>query len=227
MKNFLKTVAGLILFFAIAVLALTAIRNINRQPSMVLTSTECNPPCWYGIHPSQTNSSQVYAILDRVNGVNRETIMGEYDRDNNLTKIYWYFQRPVEDGSGSVYFSNDRVTAINILTINSLKLADLFEKLGQPEIYWTEIGQGENREYLEVILLYPTKGYLADVVIDIEGSANQVKIQANTPVFRVTYFAPDMFQELLGTRILIDKAASVRTGTFKPWSGFGTISFER
>jgi hypothetical protein len=160
--------------------------------------------------------------------VNPNTILGDYGvRNDKLAGISWHFQRPVADSAGSVSINNDRVTAISILTINSLRLDDLFEKLGQPEQYWTHIGHGKNREYVEVILLYPTQGYLADVIIDVESKANQIEIQGSTPVFRVTYFAPAMYQELLGTRILIDPPPNPRTGTFRTWSGFGTITFER
>jgi hypothetical protein len=228
MKNYLKIVAGIALFVAIAVGGLTLIRNFNRQPSVILTSDECSPPCWNGIEPGKTKSWEVYAILEQLGGVNKDSIMVDYGRSNEeLTEIYWFFQRPVEDSAGSIYFENDRVTTINILTVNSLNLDDLFEKLGQPEKYWTEIGHGENREFLKVSMFYPTNGYLADVVIDIESGVNQVEIQGTTPVFRVTYFAPEMFQELLETQILIDKPIPARTGSFQAWSGFGAIKFQR
>ncbi len=227
MKSFLKIVAGFMFFIAATAGALTLLRNFNRQPSVILKSAECNPPCWYGIRPGQTNYSEAYATLADLEGVNKDVIMSDYDSNNKLTDIYWYFERPVEDSGGTIYFDDNRVTAISIFTINSVNLEDLFKKLGQPEQYWTEIGHGENREYLEVTLLYPTKGYAAQVIIDIANNANQVKIQAATPVFAVTYFAPQMFQALLKTRILIDTPSSVRTGTFQTWSGFGIIAFER
>lgn len=228
MKGFFKVIAGIVLFFALAVGGLTFIRNFNRQPSVILTSEECSPPCWNGIEPGTTKSWEVYAILEQPRSVNKDSIMADYGRNNEeLTEIYWFFQRPVEDSAGSIYFEDDRVIAINILTVNSLNLDDLFEKLGQPEKYWTEIGHGENREFVEVTLLYPTNGYLASVIIDIESDVNHVEIQGTTPVFRVTYFAPEMYQELLGTQILIDKPASTRTDAFQPWAGFGTFVFQR
>jgi hypothetical protein len=226
MKEYFKVAGGIAFFIALIVGVLTFARNFNRQPSVILTSTECVPPCWHGIQPGQTNSSQVYATLARLDGVNKDSVLGYYDRYDKLIYIYWYFQRPTEDNGGYIYFDKNQVTAIKILTVNSLRLADLFEKLGQPEKYWTEVGVGEDREYLEVALLFPTKGYLADVVIDIKNNANQVEIQDATPVFFVTYFAPDMFQELLETRVLID-TPSTRMGTFQTWTGFGTIPFER
>jgi len=227
MISFLKTVVGLVLFFVAAAIALTILRNASRQPSTIISDSECNPPCWSGIQPGETDASQVYGILGRLNGVSKDSVMPEYDKDDNLIRIWWYFEHPVEDGTGSVNIENDLVTAINILTVNSLKLADLFGRLGEPEAYWAEIGRGENREYLDVTLLYPTKGCAAEVVIDIEDGAKQVEIRDGTSVFRVTYFAPETYQDLLKTRTLIDKAAIARSGYFAPWSGFGTIPLEK
>jgi hypothetical protein len=228
MKDFLKVVAGLVVFFAVAVGALTLMRNITRQPSVILTDIECTPPCWSGIKPGETTSRQVYEILNQLESVDKNSIMGDYGRNGDkLSEIYWFFRRPVEDSGGSIYFDNDRVTAIKILAINSLRLSDLFEKFGQPESYWVEIGRGENREFLKVYLLYPQIGCVATVIIDTEGSTNQVDIQATTPVYRVTYFAPEKYQELLKTRTLIDKPVNARSGSFQTWSDFGTIEFER
>jgi hypothetical protein len=227
MKIYLKTVAGILLFFAIALGALTLLRNLNRQPSMVITSTACEPPCWYGITPGETTSWEAFAILDQLPGVNQDTVLGGYDREDKLNKIFWYFERPAEDSIGSIYFEDDRATAVTILTINSVKLAELFEKLGQPEKYWAEVGHGEDREYVNVLLFYPTQGYLIDMLIDLEFDSNQVEIKGTTPVYRVTYFAPEMFEELLGSRILIDKAVLARKGSWQAWTGYGRIEVER
>lgn len=227
MKIYLKTVGGLVLFFILAIGGLTLLRNFNRQPSMILTSTACEPPCWYGITPGETNANQVYAILDQLESVDKGTITEGYDREFKLNKIYWYFQRPAEDSLGSVNIQDERVTAITILTINSVKLGELIEKLGQPEKVWTEIGRGENREYVNVLLFYPAQGYLVDVLVDLEWNADQVEIKDSTPVYRVTYFAPELFEELLATRILINKAVISRSGSWQAWAGYGTIKVEK
>ena len=227
MKEFIKTSAGILLLIAGIVGFLTLLRYLDRQPSVVLTDAICEPPCWHGIQPGKTNVTQVFDILDGMESVNQATIAGEDGQDGWPVEIFWAFQRPAEDSTGSVFFKDRQVTAISILTVNSLSLEDLFEKYGQPEQYWAEIGYGENREYLDVVLLFPTRSLLADVVIDIADGASQVEIKPTTPVFRVTYFDPQMFAELLGTRILIDKPASARTGSFQTWPGFGIISFER
>jgi hypothetical protein len=226
MKNLLKTLAALGVFFAVAVIGLTVMRNMSRKPSIILSNTECAPPCWAGIQPGQMNSAEVLGILNNLNGVNQESIIPQYDKDDNLIRIFWYFQRPVEDGTGTVFFDDDQVTAISILTQNSLNLVELFGKLGEPEQYWKEVSLGQDRKYLDVVLLYPANGYAANVVLDIDQGARQVEITDTTPVLRVTFFAPDKFQDLMQTRTIIDKAAIARKGSLAPWAGFGMIPID-
>jgi hypothetical protein len=227
MKEFLKVAGGIVGFIAILIGALTFLRNFNRQPSMILTSTECDPPCWYGIQPGQTNPTQTYEALLRLKNVNQESIMEYTDHYDKLIYVSWIFQRPAEDNAGFVYFDDQsRVTAIRILTVNSLKLGELFEKWGEPEKYSAEVRHAEDRNYLEVNLLYPSKGYLANVIIDVPHDANQVEIRRTTPVFLVIYFAPEMLPELLKTSILFDKP-DMQVERLQPWTGLGTLPFQR
>lgn len=226
MKIFFKTAVGIVLFIILFSGVMTVLRNLVYKPSTILTSTECDPPCWYDIQPGKSNSSQVYTKLKQINGVNQYSILGEFDRNNKLTRVYWFFERPAVDSTGSVYFDNDRVTAISILTISSLQLADVFNKLGEPDQYWKEIGHGDDRDYVDVMLIYPTKGYLVETIIDFEGEMHEVEIKNTTSVFRVTYFDPALFDKLLETRILIEKPVGGRTGSLQPWPGLGAISIE-
>jgi hypothetical protein len=223
MKEYFKVTASLSLFILGAIGLLTFVRNFNKQPSVILTSTECAPPCWYGITPGQTTSSEVYSALDSLEGVDTDLIFETDNLEGKPTRITWYFKRPVEDGMGSVRIQNDLVTAISISTINSLNVADLFDKLGEPEEYWSELAHGESRDYLNVTLLYPTKGYAVETVIDIQNGADKVEIKASTPVFRVTYFSHEMFQELFGMRLLIDRSSG-ESSPLHTWTGFGQVS---
>lgn len=225
MKNFLKTILALGLFFVIAAIALTVVRSASRRPSLILTDKVCEPPCWNGIQPGDMNSAQVLGILNDMYGVNKDSIIPQYDREDNLVRLFWYFQRPVEDGTGTVHFTDDKVTAITILTQNSLTLAGLFGKLGEPDEYWQEPAQGENRRYLDIVLLYPSKGYAANVVVDIADDPQKMQITEDTPVLRVNYFDPALFEQLMETRILVDTAPIARKGTRLPWTGFGQITY--
>ncbi len=227
MKEYLKVSVALTLFILGFMGLLTVVRNYDKQPSLLLTSTECDPPCWYGITPGQSTMSQVYSALDRIEGVDKDLIFETDKIDGKSTKITWYFKKPAEDGVGSVRLHNDLVTAISIMTVNSLNMADLIHKLGEPEKYWTWIGQRDNGEqFLDIMLLAPTKGYLAEVVIDIKPGSDQVVIKANTPVFRVTYFSPDMSREVPETQILSDGQSSGRDPV-QEWTGYGPIPVHR
>jgi hypothetical protein len=151
------------------------------------------------------------------------TTLGEYNHYEKLVKIFWYFQRPAEDQMGSVNIDNGMATAVNISTVNSLTLDKFIDKAGEPEQYWEEMGhRDDGGEFVDIVLLAPTKGHAAELVIDIKADSNQVEIKHGTRIFRVTYFSQDMYEELLATRILIDKPARGRASLMS-WSGYGLI----
>ena len=215
------------LFTLGAIGLLTFVRNFDKQPSVILTSTECAPPCWYGITPGQSTAPQVYSALERIPGMDKELIFENTNKDDKLTKIAWFFKRPAEDQMGSVNFTSDTATAINISTVNSLSLESFLDKAGEPEQYWTGLGQRDGgEEFLDIVLLAPTKGYAVELVTDSEAGTNQVEIKPGTPVFRVTYFSPEMYEELLPTRILIDSPAKGRA-PLQAWEGYGSIPIHK
>ena len=227
MKEYFKVTVALTLFVLGSVGFLTFVRNYGKQPSLILTSPKCASSCWYGITPGQSTVSQVYSVLDGIEGIDKDRIFESDTMNGKPFRITWYFKKPVEDGMGSVRIQNDLVTAISITTVNSLKTADLFEKLGEPDAYWTEIGQRDTGEqFLDITLLAPSKGYVAELVIDMQPGSDQVEIKPNTPVFQVTYFSPGMYQELPETRILIDKQSS-RRASLQEWTGYGSIPVHR
>lgn len=227
MKEFFKVTTALMLFILVSLVFLTFARNVNKQPSVLLTSTDCKPPCWRGIYPGRSTTAQVYKVLDNSNDVNKDTILGEYNRNEELIRIFWFFQWPAEDQMGSVNIESGQATAINISTVNSLKLGELIQRNGEPEMYWTGMGQRDDKgRFLDIVLLAPSRGYAAEMVRDIEVDSDHVEVKDGTPVFRVTYFSPDMYEELLEGRILIDKPLNGRSPLQK-WTGYGPIPVQQ
>lgn len=215
---------GILAVIAVLVGGLALMRTYYSQPSVILTSY-CDAPCWNGITPGQTGAWDIYESLYEIEGISE--VDGEYDRNDQLECYTWYFDRPIEDSGGSIWFDGDRVTAVQILTINSLTLEDLFEKLGEPESYWKVLRKGDQREYLDVFLLYPSKGYLAEVLLDTKYGSDMVKIKPGTGVFKVTYFEPKRFTELMGTKVLFDVPVNSDTIALENWIGYGEIMIER
>lgn len=224
-KTFFITLAALIAFVVLAVLALQGFTDLLENPSTVISGAKCEPPCWRGITPGQEDPYHIFEMLSGMNDVNMNSIAFQSDKDDQIESIYWAFQRPAPDGTGTVYFAEERVTAISILTINALNLGELFERLGEPDHYWAEVGQREYNEYLRVYLFFP-QGCVADVLIDFESGDEQVTLKQSTPVFRVTYYDPARYDSLLETRILIEKVPNARTGRLTPWPGYGAIPIE-
>lgn len=222
-KSFFITFAALIVFILLALFAIDGINNLLQNPSTVLSGAKCEPPCWRGITPGQEDPYHIFEMLSGMNDVALESIDFQSDREDKIEGITWNFQRPAPDSTGTISFKDERVTAISILTVNTLRLEELFERLGEPDHYWAEIGRREYNDYLRVYLFYLRQGYVADVLIDFEGGDEQVTVKKSTPVFRVTYYDAAMYDSLLETRILIDKVPNARTGRLLPWTGYGAI----
>lgn len=225
MKKLFIEVLGIVVIIALIVLGLNLLNDVSSKTSVVLTNP-CDAPCWYGITPGQGDPWEIYTSLNELEGLKINAVYPESDRNDQLVSYYWFFERPIKDSGGSVNFINDKVAAINILCVGSLNLTDIFHRLGEPDSYWMALKYGENREYLDVVFLAPNKGYVAEAVIDVEYGKSSVKISETTPVFRVTYFDPAAFEELLETKILFGIPIDAGKAVFTPWTGYGVISVD-
>jgi len=237
MKRFVYVAAGVLLFIGIMVGFIAVLSNMRpRALSTVITSTECDPPCWYGIWPGETTPQEATGIL-----INLDLISDfwgwphepKFKRETpELSRITWTYIRTgtVGDIEGCAYLQDDRVIAISLRTLGSLaiSISDAFERLGEPELVLTRVHKSDYREWVRVILIYPTDGYQVEVDINLSVAAqdNQVKITADTPVYRVQYYDPSQYEYLVGWRILIDGLGKAALDNARPWQGFGRITYE-
>ena len=228
MKRFLLVYGGGLLFLAAAVGIAIAWRHLNRGPSTVLTSA-CDPPCWHGIQPGDTDSVGVLNILMELPWVIQGIREGTKGYSDELMQLEWRFKQPAPDTVGYAYFDTDICTAVSLLTHGSLTIADAFGRFGEPELMWMHREEVETREWIEVTLLYPSIGIVVEVDVDLpaEGAINQVEVAGKNPVSRVTYFDPSRLQDLLHTEILINEAPQARPAELMPWPGLGLIRYER
>jgi hypothetical protein len=234
MKRFVSVAAGLLLFIGIMVGIITVLSNIRRfPPSTVITSTECDPPCWYGIRPGETTPQEVIGILinlDLVSAMGGWPNEPMFKRETpELSQITWTFIRTeaVGDIEGCAYLQDDRVIAISLRTLGSLTISEAFDRLGEPELVLTRFHKSDYREWVRVILIYPTDGYQVEVDINLSVATqdNQVEVTADTPVYRVQYFDPSQYEHLIGWRILIDGLGIAALDNARPWQGLGKITF--
>jgi hypothetical protein len=226
MKHLLRVSAGILLFLAL-ILGLLALLSRLLRPSSTVLTNPCDPPCWHGIRPGETTSWGVLSVLEEQPWARHDSIR-EWLRGDQLSHLGWEFRQPAGDAYGYAYFDEGRCIAVSILTFHSLTVADAFGKLGQPELMGLHATQVDGREWLEVTLLYPAAGVLirVDLELPAEGERDRVQIRDRSPVARVTYFAPDRFQDLLETEILVPGRPGTRPREFRPWPGLGLIRYE-
>ena len=229
LKRFLLINGGILLFIAAIVGIVAAWAHFTRDPSTVLTSP-CDPPCWYGIQPGEMTSVRVLSILmdlPWVGSISERT--RNFPVSDELIHLEWKFKRPAPDAYGYAYFDDDTCTSISILTHGSLAISDAFGRFGEPERMWVHTEKAGTREWVEVTLLYSSDGIVVEVDVDLptQGANNYVEMREKTPVWRVTYFDPGRFQDLLDTEILINESPQSRLGDLMPWPGLGVIQYER
>lgn len=228
MKRLILVGFGLLLFLGVAYGVLTIFAELSSPPSSILTSTECDPPCWHGIRPGESSSWYVLDFL-----LSQEWVIGgsihEWNEGNETTQIAWKFQRPVGDTAGYAYFQDDQVTAISISTIGSLSVSEVVEILGEPKSVVALNKETSTRHWIELNLIYPKEGFLVDVDIDLRANVqhNQVELKEETPVYGVIYFDPSLYDNLLRERVLIDEPIDSIRSKIQPWQGFGLISYEK
>jgi hypothetical protein len=226
MKKFSLTILGLLFFAAIVLVSFFLLRVVFYQPSTILTSTECSPPCWNGIQPGVSTFTQVSNSLMQIQGVDAQSVNTTTSLSGEkIDQIIWLFQPMERDVSGTVFFENETVIAISIMTINSLRVEEAFKLLGEPSLVWPETDPSAERT-VELSLIYPQEGFLVEAQIAMKKETNSVEIARNTRVYRVIYFDPTKYEELLNTRILIRRPLLTRKNTPQPWHGFGLIPVE-
>lgn len=225
MKRFIVVVGGLILFTGIlsGVLSFLA----ARRESSVVTDTSCDPPCWHRIQPGQTTPWEAVDILLGLPGVASDSIR-QWGDDDQASEIAWKFTPPVRDSAGYIYSLDGRVAAISLMTIGSLNLSEAFEKLGEPDYMWLRYRKVEGRHWLEVSLMYPTEGFVVTVDVDlpVEAESLSVEITGNSPVWRVVYFDPARYEDLLDSRTLFKEDRQTILHGLRAWQGLGVISYE-
>ncbi|MDD5368218.1 MAG: hypothetical protein PHQ40_03960 [Anaerolineaceae bacterium] len=220
-SSYFKILAGLVIFIAIAGGGLMYLGTRSRLPSVLLKDKTCSPPCWYGVRPGQTNPDEAYAILENQGWVNKDTLTIEKPSDE-VTEIYWKFMRPAGDSMGFIYFEAEHVSAITVLASGSLKMSQAIALLGTPE----KMGAQVNQNYLDLVLLYPEKGYFMLVSQELPvGTADRsIEITEDTPVDWVSYFDPKMIEKLFTPFFLLDGLTEMKLSELKPWAGYGKIS---
>jgi hypothetical protein len=234
-RRFISVAAGVLLFIVIMVGIITVLAKLRRwPPSTVITSTECDPPCWYGIWPGETTPQETIGILvnlELVSSMNGWPEEPKFKRETpELSRITWTFSRTgtVGDIEGCAYLQDDHVIAISLSTLGSLTISEAFDRLGEPELVLASLNKHREENRIRVILIYPKDGYQieANIKPSVATQDNQVEITASIPVYRVIYFDFRQYDHLINMGILLNGLGKTALDDAIPWQGFGRITYE-
>jgi hypothetical protein len=125
---------------------------------------DCLPPCWIGIEPGVTHSSDAEAMLKAYYGPDN------VDLERN-TFLYWSSSQVDSSQGGSIRLENNRVLQTRVgFAENQLRVSELVEVLGEPEfVQVTRAADGINCAGLSLIfpefeteaILFPTDDSLS------------------------------------------------------------------
>jgi hypothetical protein len=144
----------------------------------------------------------------------------EYGYDVN-----WEFYYPIRETGGNIYCIENTVMAISIMTGDTIKVADAFEKYGEPDFSWAHFRKPYDRSLLNVFLVYPTKGVIVQVdLVFNDAESVSAEMDKDSLVGKVIYFDPDQYMQLLDSQILFRETREQIQEGIQLWQGLGVIS---
>lgn len=190
--------------------------------SRLLADTTCEPPCWEGIIPGDTQEEDALARLREVPGIVRSSIRS-VTVDEDRSYVSWIFRGARE--SGRLILRSGTVISIKLGTEGSVDFGGLVAHLGEPELVSAIVGWADGR-WLRVSLLYPTKG-IAATHFDafFPSRVDSVQVQESMPIEELIYFDPYLYDELLTSWGIIRQDYESIQQSFTPWVGFSPLPY--
>jgi len=190
----------------------------------LLTGEPCEPPCWQGLTPGESTEEDVAEFIRATRFVDTRTIYrGRLTRRGEVVgvSIQWSSTAGVGGRSNSFHIEGGVLKDIIISPDYDLTLQRLFERYGPPETY-RAILQGFERQWVDVILFYPTHGFTVYLAL----RPDDPTLGPDSKVQSVWYFraAPlERFIELGWEAGHLGTAPSEWPEFLRDWQGYGRV----
>jgi len=190
----------------------------------LLTGEPCEPPCWQGLTPGESTEEDVAEFIRATGFVDTRTIYrGRLTRRGEVVgvSIQWRSTAGVGGRSNSFHIEGGVLKDIIISPDYDLTLQRLFERYGPPEKY-RAILQGFERQWVDVILFYPTHGFTVYLAL----RPDDPTLEPDSRVESVWYFraAPlELFIELGWEAGHLGTAPSEWPELLRDWQGYGRV----
>jgi hypothetical protein len=182
-------------------------------------NSSCSWPCWQGITPGVTKSSDALQLLQASPAVSKSTIRSE-ERKPGFGTARWYW------GIGSNLFGCDLewrdgiVSRINLTAFSKFSIGEIMDRFGSPEkvsVIDCEMTPEQPREWC-ADFYYVKRGFEIRLKWDMSEHADDVRLSPSDPIRSVYLLGPSGIEDLLsylgGGRNPVD---------IRDWKGYGNL----
>lgn len=188
----------------------------------LLTDVPCAAPCWQGIVPGTTTSSQALEILENSPYVKQGSIRtGSRDGSGRAT---WYYTIPGFYGENEITWEDNIVQDISLSIAYEMTLSDLIDKFGSPEALVADSCPLQQACFT-VNLFYSQVGMSVGCSVDL----GTPRIEPTTRIHSVSFYIPMSVEERYmylyryGEPQTVERIIAHLRKTIRPWRGYGGL----
>ena len=214
------------ILLGLALLSCSAPASVQDQS--LVTGTPCTPPCWYEITPGSTDALQAQDILKDIAIINPVSVRSS-DRslyDGTDGAIDWeYMDASGPTDGGFLMLAGPLVKWHQVFYPHGLRLADIIDTLGEPDVAWVGSAGGGGNHYV-YRFAWQNRGLLLESMLyagNSDGSLpQQVPILPEMKISQGIYFPPQSMGTLWTWLYGASEVQSREiAGQYAPWPGLG------
>lgn len=188
----------------------------------LLTNVPCAAPCWQGIVPGATTSSQALEILENSPYVKQNSI--RTGSRNGSGRATWYWSIPGFYGENEMTWKDDIVQDIGLSIAYELTLNEIINKFGPPEALIADQCPLQQACFT-VSLFYPQVGMAIGCSVDL----GNPQIKPTTRIYGVSFYMSMSVEERYayvyryGDPQTAERILAHLRETIRPWQGYGNL----
>lgn len=212
----IKTLSLIILFF---------LSCCVQKESVFLSEATCEEPCWRDISLGQ-EKKDVLGILEKTKNVDQESYIWSRSDDINIDEIVTFHFINSRERGGGIVFKNDKIVSFDLSYLQTIKLREIIEKIGNPgkALVYSTIGGGQI--YSVFYILFPDDGVCLKNYADVGRNEDFFTFTPNTKIKYIEFVDPstDPNQLIYGC---LSGSGEDKINSLENWHGYGEYKIQK
>lgn len=231
-------ICALVIFLAsISIFAWVSVNNLQQnlslpvEPSLtqeplanftledLVGDTSCSWPCWQGITPGVTKSSDALQLLQVSPLVSKSTVQSEELRPG-IGTAQWYWEIGNSQFEGDMEWRDGIVRRIGLDAYHIFSIGEMIRRFGSPEkIEVIDCSQVvEAPQQWCAVFYYTRMGFGFDAQWERPENADDIQLSPSDPIRSVSLFEPSTIEEFFSYNGLDPQDYDLRD-----WKGYGNL----